>query len=90
MVIFLRTAHFVLAAVDLVILTAMFLKIPSEGKGLGGLDLILDSTKASHCFPNPKSQNPNSSKQKHGQAYHSNTPVLVPTSVLGFYCWEQT
>ena len=31
MVIFLRTAHFVLAAVDLVILTAMFLKVPSEG-----------------------------------------------------------
>ena len=44
MVIFLRTAHFVLAAVDLVILTAMFLKVPSEGKGLGGLELILDST----------------------------------------------
>ena len=33
MVIFLRTAHFVLAAVDLVILTAMFLKVPSEGEG---------------------------------------------------------
>ena len=44
MVIFLRTAHFVLAAVDLVILTAMFLKVPSEGKGLGGLELILDIT----------------------------------------------
>ena len=44
MVIFLRTAHFVLAAVDLVILTAMFLKVPSEGKGLGGLEFILDST----------------------------------------------
>ena len=44
MVIFLRTAHFVLAAVDLVILTAMFLKVPSEGKGLGGLELILDSS----------------------------------------------
>ena len=44
MVIFLRTAHFVLAAVDSVILTAMFLKVPSEGKGLGGLELILDST----------------------------------------------
>ena len=44
MVIFLRTAHFVLAAVDLVILTAMFLKVPSEGKGLGGLELTLDST----------------------------------------------
>jgi hypothetical protein len=29
MVIFLRTVHFVLAAVDLVILTAMFLKVPS-------------------------------------------------------------
>ena len=51
MVIFLRTAHFVLAAVDLVILTAMFLKVPSEGKGLGGLELILDSTVLSvpHC-----------------------------------------
>jgi hypothetical protein len=44
MVIFLRTAHFVLAAVDSVILTAMFLKVPSEGKGLGGLELILDIT----------------------------------------------
>ena len=44
MVIFLRTAHFVLAAVDLVILTAMFLKVPSEGKGLSGLELTLDST----------------------------------------------
>ena len=44
MVIFLRTAHFVLAAVDLVILTTMFLKVPSEGKGLGGLKLILDFT----------------------------------------------
>ena len=44
MVIFLRTAHFVLAAVDLVILTAMFLKVPSEGKGLGGLEFILDIT----------------------------------------------
>ena len=44
MVIFLRTAHFVLVAVDLVILTAMFLKVPSEGKGLGGLELILDPT----------------------------------------------
>jgi hypothetical protein len=44
MVIFLRTAHFILAAADLVILTAMFLKVPSEGKGLGGLELILDST----------------------------------------------
>jgi hypothetical protein len=44
MVIFLRTAHFVLAAVDSVILTAMFLKVPSEGKRLGGLELILDST----------------------------------------------
>ena len=30
--------------------------------------------KAFHCFP--KSQNPHSSKQKHGQVYHSNT--LVP------------
>ena len=49
MVIFLRTAHFVLAAVDSVILTAMFLKVPSEGKGLGGLELILDIT-ASLCF----------------------------------------
>jgi hypothetical protein len=44
MVIFLRTVHFVLAAVDLVILTTLFLKVPSEGKGLGGLELILDST----------------------------------------------
>jgi hypothetical protein len=44
MVIFLRKAHFVLAAVDLVILTAMFLKVPSEGKALGGLEFILDST----------------------------------------------
>jgi hypothetical protein len=44
MVIFLRTAHFVLAAVDLVILTTMFLKVPSGGKGLGSLELILDST----------------------------------------------
>ena len=44
MVIFLRTAHFVLAAVDLVILTAMFLKVPSEGKRLDDLELILDST----------------------------------------------
>ena len=44
MVIFLRTVHFVLAAVDSVILTAMFLKVPSEGKGLGGLELILDIT----------------------------------------------
>ena len=40
MVIFLRTAHFVLAAVDLVILTTIFLKVPSEWKGLGGLELI--------------------------------------------------
>ena len=46
MVIFLKTAHFVLAPVDLVILTAMFLKVPSEGKGLGGLEFILDSTLA--------------------------------------------
>ena len=43
MVIFLRTVHFVLAAVDLVILTTS-LKIPSERKGLGCLELILDST----------------------------------------------
>ena len=42
---FLRTAHFILAAADLVILTAMFLKVPSEGKGLGGLEFILDSTR---------------------------------------------
>jgi hypothetical protein len=28
-----------------------------------------------YCFPNPKSPNPQSSKQKHGQAYHSNAPV---------------
>ena len=48
MVIFLRTVHFVLAAVDLVILTAMFLKVPSEGKGLGDLELILDSTVHEH------------------------------------------
>ena len=27
--------------------------------------------------------NPHSSKQNHGQAYHSNTPLTVPTSVLG-------
>ena len=33
MVIFLRTVHFVLAAVDLVILTAMFLKVPLRGEG---------------------------------------------------------
>jgi hypothetical protein len=45
MVIFLRTVHFVLAAVDLAILTSMFLKVPSEGKGLGGLEFILDSTR---------------------------------------------
>jgi hypothetical protein len=32
--------------------------------------------KAFHCFPNPKSQNLHRFKQKHGQAYHSNT--LVP------------
>ena len=44
MVIFLRTAHFALAVVDSVLLTAMFLKDPSEGKGLGGLELILDIT----------------------------------------------
>jgi hypothetical protein len=44
MAIFLRTAHFVLAAADLVILNAMVLKVCSEGKGLGGLELILDST----------------------------------------------
>ena len=44
MVIFLRTAHFALAAVDSVILTAIFLKVPSEGKRLGGLELIWDST----------------------------------------------
>jgi hypothetical protein len=44
MVIFLRTVHFVLAAIDLVILTSMFLKVPSEGEGLGDLELILDST----------------------------------------------
>jgi hypothetical protein len=44
MVIFLRIVHFVLAAGDLVILTTMFLKVPSEGKGLDGLELILDST----------------------------------------------
>jgi len=31
MVIFLRTVHFVLAAVDLVILTTMFLKVLVEG-----------------------------------------------------------
>lgn len=57
MVIFLRTAHFVLAAVDLVIFELVW-KVPSESKGLGGLDekslprvkglggleLILDST----------------------------------------------
>ena len=39
MVIFLRTAHFVLAAADLVILTAMVLNVPSGEKGLGGLEL---------------------------------------------------
>jgi hypothetical protein len=44
MVIFLRIVHFGLAAIDSVILTAMFLKVPSEGKELGGLELILDST----------------------------------------------
>ena len=33
-VIFLRTIHFVLAAVDLVILTASW-KVPSEGEGAG-------------------------------------------------------
>jgi hypothetical protein len=38
MVIFLRTIHFVLAAVDLVFLTTS-LKIPSERKGLGFLNL---------------------------------------------------
>jgi hypothetical protein len=51
MVIFLRTAHFVLAAVDLVLLTAIFLKVPSEGKGLGGLELILDSTQVRRSNP---------------------------------------
>ena len=45
MVIFLRTARLVLAAVDLVIL----LRVTSEGKALGGLQLILDIT-ASLCF----------------------------------------
>jgi hypothetical protein len=50
MVIFLRTAHFVLAAVDSVILTTMFLKVPSERKGRGGLELILDSTLAPFHF----------------------------------------
>ena len=50
MVIFLRTVHFVLAAVDLVILTTMFLKVPSEGKGLGGLEFILDYTKPNPCL----------------------------------------
>jgi hypothetical protein len=44
MVIFLKTVHFALAAVDSVILTAIFLKVPSEGKRLGGLELIWDST----------------------------------------------
>ena len=52
MVIFLRTAHFVLVAVDLVILT-ISLKIPSERKGLGCLELILDSTEPLWtCKPN--------------------------------------
>jgi hypothetical protein len=46
MVIFLRTALFVLAAEDLVILTAMFLKLLLEGEVLCGLELILDSTLA--------------------------------------------
>jgi hypothetical protein len=50
MVIFLRTAHFVLVAVDLIILTTMFLKVPSEGKGLGGLEFILDSTSIVEVF----------------------------------------
>jgi hypothetical protein len=35
MVIFLRTVHFVLAAVDLDILTTMFLKVPAKGEGAG-------------------------------------------------------
>ena len=38
--------------------------------------------KAFHCSPNPKSQNLHSSKQTHGQAYHSNTQLPVPTKVL--------
>jgi hypothetical protein len=46
---FLRRAHFVLATIDSVILTAMLLKVPSERKGRGGLELILGSTIAS-CF----------------------------------------
>jgi hypothetical protein len=48
MVIFLRTAHFVLIAVDLVLLTTMFLKVPLEGKGLGGLEFIFDITVSPH------------------------------------------
>jgi hypothetical protein len=51
MVIFLRTVHFVLAAVDSVILTTMFLKVPSEGKGLSGLEFILDSTVSAADWP---------------------------------------
>jgi hypothetical protein len=50
MIIFLRTAHFVLGAVDSVVLTTMFLTVPSEGKGLGGLELILDFAALSLYF----------------------------------------
>jgi hypothetical protein len=78
MVIFLRTAHFVLAAVDSVIWTTMFLKVPSEGKGLSGLELILDITLVPPRSPllpyptnfifllpqNSNSQNKNQSKLK--------------------------
>jgi hypothetical protein len=41
---FSENSSFYLTAIDLVILTPMFLKVPLEGKGLGGLEFISDST----------------------------------------------
>jgi hypothetical protein len=41
---FSENSSFCLTAVNSVILTAIFLKVPSEGKGLGGIELILDIT----------------------------------------------
>jgi hypothetical protein len=43
---------------------------------------IMVHLKHSTTFQNPKSQNSYSSKQKHGQPYHSNSPLLALTSVL--------
>ena len=42
----------------------------------------LAALKSFYCFPNLQSPNPNSSKQKHGQVYHSNALLRIPTSVL--------